>query len=371
MKSLADKENETIEKNFPLRKISVLHPYLEDRIHEIEKGLYPRHHLWGMDGLKTLKGVQIELLRSNSIKLPPIFERVANRFFFRNSPGIKAELSALRASRRSSLVYSVCGPLSLLPFFGKAKLVSWVFRKPKESTKGFFSPYSPEKLKRHAAFLCLTKRCRSFFAAHSLSKFMPWCVDMKVFDGKPPSSEASKPFFLATGKTGRDFNTLIEAAKLVSAEIRIIGPKNRKPLALPANVLWLDGTSDPPDKAIDYPTLREWYAQCTATLIPLHGDTEDTCGYTNLLESMAMRKAVIMTRSGCLDVDPETLGFGFLVSLKSPQEWAEKIKLLSDDSRMANELGNKGRQVAEMQFSENLFNSEIRCFFDNLLTQIK
>ena len=140
MKSLADKENETIEKNFPLRKISVLHPYLEDRIHEIEKGLYPRHHLWGMDGLKTLKGVQIELLRSNSIKLPPIFERVANRFFFRNSPGIKAELSALRASRRSSLVYSVCGPLSLLPFFGKAKLVSWVFRKPKESTKGFFSP---------------------------------------------------------------------------------------------------------------------------------------------------------------------------------------------------------------------------------------
>ena len=81
MKSLADKENETIEKNFPLRKISVLHPYLEDRIHEIEKGLYPRHHLWGMDGLKTLKGVQIELLRSNSIKLPPIFERMANRFF--------------------------------------------------------------------------------------------------------------------------------------------------------------------------------------------------------------------------------------------------------------------------------------------------
>lgn len=371
MKSLAAKEKEPSEKNFSLRKISVLHPYLEDRIHEIEKGLYPRHHLWGIDGLKALKGVQIELIRSNSIKLPPIFETLANRFFFRNSPGIKAELSALRASRHSTLIYSVCGPLSLLPFFGKAKLVSWVFRQPKESKLGYLSPYSAEKLKRHAAFLCLTKRCTRIFSKHAPSTFMPWCVDMKVFDGKPPSKDIDKPFFLATGKTGRDFDTLIEAAKLVSSEIRIIGPKSLKPLALPANVMWIDGSGDPPDKAIDYHTLREWYAQCTATLIPLLGDAEDTCGYTNLLESMAMGKAVIMTRSGCLDMDPETHGFGFLVSSKSPQEWAEKIKLLSDDSRMANELGNKGRQVAEMQFSENLFNSEIRRFFDNLLTQVK
>ena len=133
--------------------------------------------------MKSLEGVQIELLRSNSIKLPQSFEKLANRFLFRNSPGVKAELSALRASRRATLIYSVCGPLSLLPFFGQAKLVSWVFRQPKEPAKGLFSPYSQDKLKRHAAFLCLTKRCSNAFAPHSLSKFMPWCVDMKVFDG--------------------------------------------------------------------------------------------------------------------------------------------------------------------------------------------
>ena len=81
MKSLTAKENETIEKNFPLRKISVLHPYLEDRIHEIEKGLYPRHHLWGMDGFENLERVQIELLRSNSIKLPPFLREWQIAFF--------------------------------------------------------------------------------------------------------------------------------------------------------------------------------------------------------------------------------------------------------------------------------------------------
>lgn len=354
----------------PEKKICILHPYLESRIHEIEKGLYPRHHLWGMDGLKTLKGVQIELLRSNSIKLPPIFERLTNRFCFRNSPGIKAELSALQASRRSTLIYSVCGPLSLLPFFGKAKLVSWVFRQPKESTNSFFNPYSPEKLNRHAAFLCLTKKCTQIFSKHAPATFMPWYVDLKIFDGNPPRKNPTETFFLATGKTGRDFNTLIEAARLVHYDIKVIGPKEQKPHNLPANILWLDSSSNPPDNAIDYPTLREWYAQSTAILIPLNGDADDTCGYTNLLEAMAMRKPVIMTRTGCLDLNPQSREFGFLVSRESPSELAEKINLLAREKNLAINLGEKGRLIAKEEFSEYRFNEEIAIFFNNLLSEI-
>lgn len=351
----------------PVRKICILHPYLEDRIHEIEEGVYPRHHLWGMEALNNLENIEVELLQSNSINLNPFLETLVNRLLFRNSPGIKAELSALRASHRSTLVYSVCGPLSLLPFFGKGKLVSWVFRKPNESTSGVFAPYSKDKLNRHAAFLCLTRKCKDFFVPHAPSTFMRWCVDMQIFDGNPPTKEALKPFFLATGKTGRDYETLIEAAKLTTSEIRIIGPKNRKPLNLPANVLWLDSSTTPPDKAIDYPTLREWYAQCTAILIPLDGDADDTCGYTNLLEGMAMRKPVIMTRSGCLDLNPESRGFGFLISKKSPQDWSEKINLLARKKNLVAELGAKSRKIAEEEFSENRFDAELWTFFNNLL----
>ena len=47
-------------------------------------------------------------------------------------------------------------------------------------------------------------------------------------------------------------------------------------------------------------TLKEWYAQSLAVCIPLSGDADDTCGYTNMLEAMAMRKPVLMTQSGCL-----------------------------------------------------------------------
>ena len=100
-----------------MKIISVLHPYLEDRIHEIELGRYPKNHLWGLDAMQSLPGFRIKFLKSNSIKLPRFIEKLANRLFFRNSPGIKAELSALLASRDSTLIYSVCGPLSLISFF--------------------------------------------------------------------------------------------------------------------------------------------------------------------------------------------------------------------------------------------------------------
>ena len=371
MKLSPSRPNALTSRNEGKARLSVLHPYLEERLKEIQTGLYPRQHLWGIDGLKTLKNVEVEHLCSNSIFLPSVLEKLLNRAFFRNSPGAKAEISALRASKRSELIYSVCGPLSLLPLFGKAKLVSWVFRQPPGDAHGVFSPYREEKLKAHAAFLCLTERCVEFFSPHAPSKFMPWCVDLKIFDGNPPKEKPKEPFFLAAGKTGRDFETLIEAARQVKPKIRIIGPKEHKPANLPANVSWLDCSNDPPDKAIDYPTLREWYAQCTAVCIPLSGDREDTCGYTNMLEGMAMAKPVIMTRSGCLHLDPESRGFGFLTSPNSYREWAEKINLLARNEDLAIKLGKNGRAIAEEEFSGKRFDADLSRFFEKLLSTIK
>ena len=49
-------------------KISVLHPYLEERIDEIEKGLYPKHHLWGLDALTKYPDAKLnffELIQLN------------------------------------------------------------------------------------------------------------------------------------------------------------------------------------------------------------------------------------------------------------------------------------------------------------------
>ena len=342
-----------------LKKLSVIHPYLEGRRHDVEKKLYPKQHLWGLESIEREKCWSTNFISTENIKLPCFLERILNKLFFRQSSGVKAEIACWNASKSADLIYSVCGPLSLSRFYKKTKLVSWVFRKPERCTNHLFDPYYSKNLESHAAFLCLTPNAQKYFSKHTFSKFIPWCVDLEMFDGKPSTIEKTSSFFLATGKTGRDYNTLINGAKTVSAELRIIGPKEQCPKSLPDNVKWLNTSDNQPDQAIDYPTLREWYAQCIATCIPLTGDAEDTCGYTNMLEGMAMAKPILMTRSGCLHIVPGRDGFGISIESASTSGWTNAMTQILNYPEQANALGNKGREMAINQFAVDNFGRKV------------
>ena len=172
---------------------------------------------------------------------------------------------------------------------------------------------------------------------------------------------------MASGKTGRDYHTLVKAAFKTKAEIRIIGPRQQKPFNIPANVNWIDTSSNPPDQAIDYPTLKEWYAQCSGVCIPLSGNADDTCGYTNMLEAMAMRKPVIMTQSGCLHIDPETRNFGMIVKPGDPQGWSDAMNRILNDSNYARGIGENGRRIAEEEFSIERFNRDVVSFINEVI----
>jgi glycosyltransferase involved in cell wall biosynthesis len=190
---------------------------------------------------------------------------------------------------------------------------------------------------------------------------------MDLFDGLPSEEKPNKPFFLATGKTGRDYGSLVKGSALVNAEVRIIGPSHQKPDRIPPNVTWIDTSKDPPDQAIDYPTLREWYAQCTAVCIPLSGDSDDTCGYTNMLEGMAMRKPVLMTHSGCLHIDPESGGFGKLIEPQDNLGWTDAMNYILKDQELARTLGEEGRRMTEKGFTIERFNRDVLNFLRELL----
>jgi glycosyltransferase involved in cell wall biosynthesis len=292
-----------------------------------------------------------------------------NRFIFRNSPGFQYELAAWKRSQNSDLIYSVCGPLSFSRFYKRCRLVSWVFRPPTGAKISIADPYHPKNLSAHKGFFCLTKKAQNYFSQFAPSKFIPWCVDQDMFDGKPPLQKPPKPFFLASGKTGRDYETLVKAANDIKAEIRIIGPRIQKPKELPSNVNWIDTSSDPPDQAIDYPTLREWYAQCIAVCIPLSGEADDTCGYTNMLEAMAMRKPVLMTRSGCLQINPETDGFGIQIKPRDAEGWTQAMNYLREDHEKALEMGNRGCEIVDQDFTIERFNQDVLEFIEIILNK--
>jgi glycosyltransferase involved in cell wall biosynthesis len=350
--------------------VACLHPYVEERRKEIEQGLYPRHHLWGLEEIEKEKSWRSTILSASSVRIPALLESLLNQSFFRGSPGAKAEIAAVRAARTADLVYSVCGPLALVRRFRQAKLVSWVFREPPLIGTGprlAHAAYRPKRLSSHAGFLCLTPKAERDFGNYATSKFIPWCVDLKLFDGKLEKEYPNSPFFLAAGKTGRDYETLVEASRLVNAEVRIIGPISQKPDNTPANVNWISSSSDPPDQAIDYPTLRKWYAQCTAVCIPLSENANDTCGYTNLLEGMAMAKPILMTKSGCLHLNPQKSVFGFSIAPKDSNSWAEAMNSLLNDSRKSEAFGKQGRSIAEREFSIENFERRTVSFLQKII----
>lgn len=351
-----------------LPRIAYLHPYIEARRVEIQMDIYPKQHLWGCDAIETENCWKASKITAANSSVPRIFEKVLNRMFFRDSPGIRHELAAWKASKSNDFIYSVCGPLSLASFYKKCKVFPWVFQAlAQDITPPTYSYYRSHR-NVHAGFMCLTPKAEDFFSQFAPSRFIPWCVDMDLFDGRSAKEIPAKPFFLATGKTGRDYKTLVEGGAKINAEVRIIGPSNQKPDHLPPSVQWIDTSSNPPDQAIDYPTLREWYAQCTAVCIPLSGDAEDTCGYTNMLEGMAMRKPILMTRSGCLHVDPESGGFGKLIEPQDSKGWTYAMNFLLQNQELVRSFGEAGRLLAEREFTIKRFNRDLVQFLKERLT---
>ena len=347
-------------------KISVVHRYLENRLNESN---YPSQHKWGSDAVIEHPSWEAKLLPTSKFKIPQKLEFFLNKTLFRGSPGFQVEFSSWKAARKSDLIYSISGPLALAHLYPK-KLLSWVFTTPPKITNGLklaHRSYKPYNLRANAGFLCLTPKAEEYYSKFAPSKFLPWCVDLELFDGAPPKKDPEKPFFLATGKTYRDYETLVKAAKEVAAEIRIIGPSIQKPRVLPPNVNWIDTSSNPPDQAIDYLTLREWYAQCIAVCIPLSGDADDTCGYTNMLEAMAMRKAVLMTQSGCLHINPENDGFGIQIKPRDVRGWTLAMNHLHEDHENALRLGNRGRDIVKKDFTIERFNRDIVKFVSKIL----
>ena len=346
-------------------KISVSHPYLEKRLSE---NYYPSHHKWASEAVVQHPAWDAKLLTTSKFKIPQKLELFLDKTVFKGSSGSNVELSAWKAAKNSDLIYSISGPLALAHLYPK-KLVSWVFTEPPALGRGFklaHRAYKPYNLRSNAGFLCLTPKAEEYYSRFAPSKFIPWCVDLGLFDGAPAKKIPKKPFFLATGKTYRDYATLVKAAKNIAAEIRIIGPTTQKPENLPSNVNWIDTSSNPPDQAIDYPTLREWYAQCIAVCIPLSGDADDTCGYTNMLEAMAMRKPVLMTQSGCLHINPETDGFGIQIKPKDTLGWTSAMNHLQEDHEKALSMGNRGREIVERDFTIKRFNQDVLEFIETI-----
>jgi len=181
--------------------------------------------------------------------------------------------------------------------------------------------------------------------------YVPFGVDTDFF---VPVDVKLENYILAVGYKFRDWKTLMQAFKDIGKDIklRIVGPKRRdiEIENIPLNV------SHQPYVSINI--LKDLIAKAKFVVLPLI-DILYAHGQMTLLQSMAMGKAVIVTKvPSTVDyiVDGEN---GLLVNVYDSEDMRNKIEFLLNNPQEINRLGRNARKSVEEEFNEKVMAENI------------
>lgn len=187
-------------------------------------------------------------------------------------------------------------------------------------------------------------------------------VDTAYFQPQP--EQPTKRQVCAAGAVNRDYDSLIEAASGLDADVKIaadtvwrysVAGKEQQARPLPANVemrSW--GT---------YANLRQLYAESRVVVVPLARPI--ISGITVALEGMAMGKPVILTRNPYVEGFIEDGVTGFHVEPSNPAQLREKIRWLLDHPEEAEAMGRRAREKAARDFSVERYVERILAPFSS------
>ena len=173
-------------------------------------------------------------------------------------------------------------------------------------------------------------------------------------------------YFISSGQTDRDFDTLIEAFRHLDCKLKIYAKENYKPKTkdIPKNVE-IHTTVNSSKEIIDL------YKNSIAVLICYKIRQKSTLGLTVLLDSMAIGKPVIMTENSFIDIDIEKEGMGYWVAEGDVQGWVSRIKQLIESPEKCEEMGKNAFQLHKNKYNMDIFGSSLKSVFQDLSKEIK
>jgi len=320
--------------------------------YKIKKGLLPPHHLWGCIELAQM-GYQVgiaEPLSHFSVRKHPLphdlrLWGVANEWL-----------------RPDDILFSGHTLLHWLPLLKRLKALRCHF------VSLTYARENLEFAEAHSGIIALTPAAANqarIMAPKVKVVHLGWGVDLSFF----PKFTYQPEFLLMCGRTHRDYETLSKAAFETRALIRIISPNLPPGLTWPETVTLTTGGSA--DDTVSYnELLHDYYARASAALIVLKEDPTETSavGFTNLIEAMAMRRPVIVTKTGALvgELDVSSVGCGIHIPPGNPTALADAIKQLSTNPDQARQMGEKGRELCESHYNINRFVYRLHAFFQDL-----
>lgn len=286
-----------------------------------------QHHAWGVKELLGA-GIEVTVIRRYSMAL----ERFGQDW-------------RLPDARSYDLIYSNHNRLIRTP-------LESLFRR---DTPGFVSlVYAGEPVllpSRHWGLMCMTPKAASRFETleNVRVRYAPWGID-------PSSSlhqqvQTDGDYYLSTGVTGRDFSTLLAAAKLTPEQLVLAARGTQLPDGS-ANVRVIREFVSPL-------AIRGLYEGAFAGLVILNRDDKrrSSMGWTNVLELMAVGLPIIKTRTGSLDdiVDLEAIGAGILVEPERPDQIASAVMRLRESADLRNSMGQAGADYVRKHLTMDKF----------------
>jgi glycosyltransferase involved in cell wall biosynthesis len=204
---------------------------------------------------------------------------------------------------------------------------------------------------------------------HERIHVLRWGPDLEFrpfLEMPPPSGDGP---VVSTGKTGRDVETIIAAAKLIGVKARIYARDAgclRKSEVPPSIELREATTAAGRSGPLNYDHVLSDLRDAAVVAIPLM-DPKPVHGLTELNDALACGKPVVMTRTPYVDIDIEGIGCGVWVRQGDVAGWAETLRELTGDEARMRTMGIRGRQFAQQYWNARGFGEGVERVISKVL----
>ncbi len=199
-------------------------------------------------------------------------------------------------------------------------------------------------------------------------QFIPLGVDTDFFKSQTDSSikgskgDKARASLMTSGfDPARDYKTLIAACKGIDAPVVVTTRIARaKKLSLPTNFIMKE--LSPRDLVKEYDA-----AAIFVLCLDIHDGTNDAAGCSTLVETMAMGKAIVATRTPTVEsyiTDGET---GLLVEQGDVAGLKRAIERLLGDASLRQRLGTNARDFAVKNCGADIFAAKLAAFFAEIV----
>jgi glycosyltransferase involved in cell wall biosynthesis len=268
----------------------------------------------------------------------------------------------MRARKKYDFVFTF--ECDLTSFFISFLQTIFLFKKPRhvilqfimrEKEKTIFSKvkYMIMKFCFHSVYriVCSSKKETAYYAevfgwsAEKVS-FVPFHTDPRYFSYI--NNDAEENYILSAGRSFRDYQTLILAARNISMPVVIVASKssiNQKNLSKNITIKY--------DISLD--ELSKLISKAKIVVLPLQNQ-KISIGQSVLLQAMSMGKPVIATNTNATVDYIEHNRNGILVSPGNAEELESEIKKLEKDRDLRTRIGKQAlRDVREKYLPQNYY----------------